>query len=251
MGPDGVPRVESVSGTAQHRNTSAPTLKVAVAILVIGAVLAVAAAFGPVWVIRAGIALAIAGGVIALVLAGRVLVAQRRDAAVKSLAAVKAHGQALSVERGRNAEVVETLSKQLHMTAERLDAARAEADHQRTTIAGLRGQLSTLRGDNAALRAAIARRESELSGLRATIARLESELAAARAERPTPGEETAEVDDQVVAMPRRVQKDDDRSGGWDAVPTAAELWSDGDHPTVVDLTLLEQSLFSGDERKHA
>jgi len=38
----------------------------------------------------------------------------------------------------------------------------------------------------------------------------------------------------VVGMPRRAQRSQ-----WDALPTAEDLWSDGDHPTVADLELGE------------
>ncbi len=112
--------------------------------LAVGTVLAVASAFGPVWVVRAGVVAACLAAVLASALAWRELRAARRVHGRQMVAAAQQHGAALREERARNADIVGVLS-------ERLRAAGATIDKQRSRIAELMTQVSRLHGERGRL----------------------------------------------------------------------------------------------------
>ncbi len=196
--------------------------------LVVGTVLSVAAAFGPVWVVRGGVLVAIAAAVATSALAWREVRADRRDHAAAMLAASLAHGESLRIERSHNSVV-------LQVVTDRFVTALAEITRQQTAIAQLHGEISSLKGDRAALTAEITRRAAVITELRATVATRESELecaiaAAEAAEAAVQAAARAAEDDaEVHTMPRRVLTDGDDQ------PRRASRESWGDATTVVDL----------------
>lgn len=191
-------------------------------VLVAGTVLALAAAFGPTWLVRVGVAVAVVTAVVACVLAWREHFASRRAHAAQMLQASQQHGQALSEERTRNGQVVDTLTR-------RVKDAEVVIGGQRVIIATLRGEISTLKGDVVYLRSEVEHRETVITSLRETVRSREAELIALHAEE---GGEAA-----VHALPRRVLAE--HESVWDGLPDADDLWGDGSHPTVADMVMID------------
>ncbi|NNG20830.1 hypothetical protein HJ590_14920 [Naumannella sp. ID2617S] len=186
-------------------------------VLTVGTVLALAAAFGPLWVARVGVVIA----VVAALLSVRFALAEVRQARAQHLRekvdALRAHGAQLSAERTQNREVVASLAEHNHRANRRIVELQGR-------IGSLRAELSTLKGDHVAVQSRLTQRDEQVAELRRDLATREAELEALR-----------EVEDsaEVLAMPRHAVAAD-----WDALPTAEDLWSDGNHPTVVDLQQL-------------
>ena len=191
-------------------------------VLVGGTVIAVVAALGPAWAVRVGIVVALVAAVVACVFAWRELFSARREHALAMLSAARGHGRALRDERERNGAVVATLGS-------RIRDAGAVIERQRVTIAELRVQISGLKGDKAYLRAEVDHREVVISTLRDTVRAREAELIALQAEN---GE-----DADVHEWPRRVLAGPGSAG--EDLPAADDRWTDGSHPTVVDLLALD------------
>jgi hypothetical protein len=192
-------------------------------VVVVGTVLSVAAAFGPVWLVRIGLVVAIAAAIIATVLAWREVRADRHRHAAAMLATNRAHGAALRMERAQNSAV-------LQVVTERNVAALAEITRQQTVIAQLRGDVSSLKGDRAALTAEVARRQELIASLEETVRVREAQLRAL-----SEGDEA-----EVHTMPRRGRVDGVLSA--QAGDEAEEMWTDGTHPTVVDMAVIDSYL---------
>lgn len=222
---DGVTSPGSGAASASRRSPTSPLRRTAQIVLVAGTVLALSAAFGPLWVTRVGIALAVAAAVLACVFAWREIAAARHAHARSMLESSRAHGRMLSEERTRNAAVVDTLSA-------RARDAGSQLEGQRGTIAELRTQVSSLRGDRVFLKSEVEHREVVIASLRETVRAREAELIALHA-----GED-GEAD--VHHLPRRVLAE--HESVWADVPAADELWADGNHPTVVDLQMLDLAM---------
>jgi len=211
------------SPTIASRQARTPPLRRASEIvLVAGTVIAIMAAFGPGWVVRIGIAVAVVAAVLACAFAWRELYFARRAHHRAMLAADRAHGQAMTEERTRNAAVVDTLTA-------RIRDAGAVIEKQRVMIAQLKLRISGLLGDTVFLKGEVEHRETVISSLRETVRAREAELITLR----------DETDSDVHHMPRRVLAEHESDS--DVVPGADELWADGSHPTVVDLRLIDLS----------
>ena len=215
-----------------RKATPSPLRRISQTVLAVGAVLSAAATFGPTWVVRSGIALAVIAGVVACIYAWREVSQSRRDQAEKQLADTKAHGAALTEERRHNASVVQTLTT-------RTVVAKAEIEKQRIGIAELQSNVSTLKGDKVHLQAKIKLRESTISTLHESVRTREAELLAL----------LDDEDAEVHAMPRRVLADHPGEAESDE-----ELWDDANHPTVVDMKTLATAMVMPnyeEERKQA
>lgn len=211
-----------------RKATTSPLRRASQCILAAGSVLAVAAAFGPIWVIRAGVALAVIAGVVACLYAWKEFAQARAEQSKKLLEVSQAQTLALTKERTHNASVIDTL-------VDRAKVVSAELDQHRTAIATLRSELSSLHGDNAFLKGEITSREATIAALRETVRAREAELSALQAD---PDAESGDA--EVHQYPRRVLSD--QVSEWDALPSTDELWTDGDHPTVIDLRTLDFGL---------
>ncbi|SDR76793.1 hypothetical protein SAMN04488543_0388 [Friedmanniella luteola] len=151
---------------------SAPTSRLRRAsevVLVVGTVVAVAAAFGPAWATRVGVAVAVAAAVVACVCAWRELFNAERRHARTLLQTSQRHGAQLREERRRNAEVVDTLTDRVRETV-------AVVDGQRVTIAGLRHEVFALEGDRTSLRTAVADRDRTITSLRTAVQKQEVQI---------------------------------------------------------------------------
>ena len=199
-------------------------------VLIVGTVLAIVAAFGPVWVARIGVALAVATGVAACIYAWREVQANRHAHARELLTVSQQHGRALTEERQHNARVVQVLRG-------RVSTAQAEVERQRGTVNGMQVEISTLRGqvtnlrgeiaalqhDQAHLQGEIAQRERTIGSLQETVRARDGELAVLR--RDGAGAE-------VHGLPRRVLTDAAGGAPLAAAPAVTETH---DSTTVVDL----------------
>ena len=207
-----------------NRRASTSTLRrTSEVVLVTGTVLAVLSIFGPVWVTRAGIGVAVVAAVLACVFAWRELFHAERQHASSLLQAARRHGQQLREERRRNAEVVENLSA-------RVQAAGRTIDGQQVTIAALRHQVFTLEGDRTSLRSALGDRDRTVASLRTAVQKQDVELGSLRADLDALQEDLAALQEdtaEVHHLPRRMVQAD-----LDAVP------SDGSSE-VLDLRTLE------------
>lgn len=218
---------------ARRRSALSTWRRVSRITLIAGTVVALAAAFGPSWVVRAGVVIAVVAAVVATVAAWREIFGARRDYARTLLAASVDHGRVLSEERTRNGAVVDILRS-------RITEAGVVVDDQRTTIAELNVKVSALTGDKAYLRAEVDHREGVINSLRDTVRARESELVALR---EGPDAEVHPLPRRMLAersLPHRVLAAHDQA--MDALPAADELWTDGSRPTVIDLAMVEYAL---------
>jgi hypothetical protein len=185
--------------------------------------LATIAAFGPGWSVRLGVAVAVVAAIMACAFAWRELWTARRSHAKAMLAAVQEHGRQLTEERTRNAAVVDALSN-------RIADARTVIEKLRVMVAELKMQVSALRGDTVFLSGEVSHRETVINALRETVRAREAELISLR----------DDDECEVHHMPRRVLAE--HESVWDEIPRVDELWSDGSHPTVVDLKTIDTAM---------
>jgi hypothetical protein len=199
-----------------------PLQRISEIVLLVGTVLAAAAASGSIWIVRLGVAVAIATALVSCAFAWRALNTARRTHAQAMLMASREHGEVLTEERARNAAVVETLSL-------RISDARKVIEKQWVSIAQQRQRISGLEDDRVYLRGEVDHREKVISGLRETVREREAELIALR----------DETEAEVHHMPRRVLAEHEPiSPEMDATnDMSAELES-----TVVDLKLIETAM---------
>jgi hypothetical protein len=199
-----------------------PLQRISEIVLLVGTVLAAAAASGSIWIVRLGVAVAIATALVSCAFAWRALNTARRTHAQAMLKASREHGEVLTEERARNAAVVETLSL-------RISDARKVIEKQWVSIAQQRQRISGLEDDRVYLRGEVDHREKVISGLRETVREREAELIALR----------DETEAEVHHMPRRVLAEHEPiSPEMDATnDMSAELES-----TVVDLKLIETAM---------
>jgi myosin heavy subunit len=171
--------------TASRRLNASPLQRISEVVLIGGTVGAAAAASGPLWVVRLGVAAAIAAALMACAFAWRELNAARHAHAQAIIKATREHGVALTEERTRNASVVDILRL-------RISDARKVIERQRLRIAGQRLQIAELKADQNYLKGEIAYRDEVINALRGAVREQEPEL-------------IAQSDDaEVHHMPRRV-----------------------------------------------
>ena len=199
-----------------------PLQRISEIVLVVGTVLAAAAASGSIGVVRLGVAVAIATALVSCAFAWRALNTARRTHAQAMLKATREHGEVLTEERARNAAVVETLSV-------RICDARKVIEKQWVRIAQQRQRISGLEDDRVYLRGEVDHREKVISGLRETVREREAELIALR----------DETEAEVHHMPRRVLAEHE--------PISPELDATNDmsaefESTVVDLKMIETAM---------
>lgn len=208
------------------------SLGLMVAVTVIGLV----CAFGPLWMVRAGLFASILGAAISVWFAfreiSRLEILHRTELkASREAAALAAHAHHME-----SMDLIGTFTTRYKAHGEQLSALRSEVSARQVELSTLRGNLVSVRS------------ESDRRGVR--ISDLEAQLAAREAEFEALQVAMAELSQtehaEVVSLPRRTAAHTVLSGG---VPTAAELWSDGNHPTIVDLALLKMPFV--DERKRA
>ena len=173
------------------------------AVLVVGTVLALGAALGPVWLVRAGVVVAVVTCVVTCALAWRELAEARRHHAQRLIAVDRRHGDALRTERSRNTKVVDALR-------ERLSSTGMVVVGQRSTIAQLRGEVGVLTTERDGLREQVAERDSLIGLFRSSLREQEVALLAVRAQQAELAQQiSAAADAEVHALPRRTRAAED------------------------------------------
>lgn len=174
--------------SATHRfASSSPLRRNAWISLAVSSVVAVACAFGTLWVTRAGIAVAIAGGLLATKFAWQEIRASRNALLAQNSADARDAAALLHSERAQHVRLLGVLQARNADLRSRLNTSRAEA-------AVLSQEAAQLRGDKAAL-------ETELAKLQAP------------------------AEAQVFAWPRRMSGQGEAHDIWgsDGAPTVVEL----------------------------
>lgn len=190
-----------MAGRRAAQKSSERTL--ALTILGVGTAASLASLLGGVWVVRAGVVIAILMAFAATYVAWRELSAERarhseeikREVALRSVQASRFHDESVAMIGRYNARA-ENLQSVIAKLRGQLGAARSE--------------LSTMRGNAVWLRAEVAERQARIEALELRIAELEAE-------------DTANI----VAMPRHVVS-----------PSIDDIWGENEHPTMVDLAKL-------------
>ena len=155
--------------TASRRLKPSALQRISEVVLIAGTVGAVAAASGPLWMVRIGVAAAITAALVACAFAWRDLNAARHAHAQAMLQAAREHGARMSEERGRNAAVVDALSMRI------ADAGKV-IERQRTRLAHQRLEMSSLNEERAYLRGEIDYRDKAITALRETVPNQDAEL---------------------------------------------------------------------------
>jgi hypothetical protein len=205
--------------TASRGLKDSPLQRISEIVLIVGTVLAAVAASGPISVVRLGVAVAISAALVACAFAWRALNTARRTHAQAMLKLTRQHGEALTEERTRNAEVVDTLSWRFR------DAGKV-IEKQRVTIALQRQQVSRLTEDRVFLMGEVEYRDKVISGLRETVRDREAELIALR----------DEPEAEVHHMPRRVLAEHETI--WQEL-NAADGTAAEESSAVVDIKIVE------------
>jgi hypothetical protein len=155
--------------TASRRLKPSALQRISEVVLIAGTVGAVAAASGPLWMVRIGVAAAITAALVACAFAWRDLNAARHAHAQTMLQAAREHGARMSEERGRNAAVVDALSMRI------ADAGKV-IERQRMRLAQQRLEMSSLNEERAYLRGEIDYRDKAITALRETVPNQDAEL---------------------------------------------------------------------------
>ena len=189
-----------MAGRRASQKSSERTL--ALTILGVGTAVSVASLLGDVWIVRAGLAVAVVMAFAAVGVAWRELKSERErhavemkhEVALRSQQATRFHEESVAMIGRFNARA-ENLQSVIAKLRSQLGAAKAE--------------LSSMRGNAVWLRAEVAERQARIEALEARIAELEAE-------------DTANI----VDLPRRVS------------PSIDDIWGQDEHPTRVDLAKL-------------
>lgn len=211
--------------TGRYRARQSNERKITWAALVAGTLLATSLAFGPLWMAQLGVGVALLFSFVSVGFAWRELENAR-----------KAHRGEVKALLNASREVAD---RQHRESLEMLDRFDERANQLKSTVQRLTSQLgaahaelASMRGNNVWLRGEVAERQARIDALTSRIAELE----AAR----------AEATGKLLVLPKREVCDPEAQ----LLPTAEELWADGNHPTVVDLTMLSFPVLL-DERKQA
>ncbi|MGJ6979850.1 hypothetical protein ACSDQ9_04870 [Aestuariimicrobium soli] len=219
--------------SAKHQANMSRERKSALAVLIAASVVAVACAFGPIWIVRLGLVLAVLGAVGSVWFAFRELarmdVVHRTELKAERLARTTA-------DRAHHAESMELINT----FKTRYLAHATQVDDLRGTMAGLQQELSTVRGNLVSARAEAIAKAQTIADLQASLAEREAVLVELQ-QRLEHAEALAADESEVVTLPSRGIA---RKTLAEKLPTAAELWTNGEHPTSVDFDALDVALLA-------
>lgn len=205
--PVSAPAQVARAGRPTRRQAALTRQRISTTVLIIGTVLSLGSLVGPDWALRAGVVVALASAVVSCGLAWRELYLTKRRHAQDLLAAGRRHTDDLRAERRHNADVLDTVSR-------RAQRWRQEVDRQQNQIAGLRVEVSALRGDLMSVRRQLVRADGVLSGLRETVRDRDVELALMRST-------ASGVDAELHALPGGISRQPDPAGTGAGVSSGA------------------------------
>ena len=177
--------------------------RISTGVLVVGTVLSLGSLFGPEWMLRVGVVIALASAVASCALAWRELHLTKRKHAQELITVGRRHTADLRAERQHNADVLSTVS-------ERAKRWRGEVDRQQTQIAGLRVEVAALSSDLGSVRRQLVHANKTITGLREAVRDRDVELSLMRSaplasSGAGAGAGAAESAAEVHALPRRVR----------------------------------------------
>lgn len=210
--------------TASRGLKASPLQRISEIVLITGTVAAAAAAAGPLWLVRLGVATAIMAALVACAFAWRELNSARHAHADAMLKASREHGAALREERSRNAAVVDALGLRIRDAGKVIERQRIRIAEQRLEIAGLRDDRGYLRGE-------VEHRDKVIFELREAVREREPERDTPRAE--------AEAEAEVHHMPRRVLAGQDEFV-WQELSPEEEISES--RQSLVDLKIISMTL---------
>jgi hypothetical protein len=208
--------------TASRGLKASPLQRISEIVLITGTVAAAAAAAGPLWLVRLGVATAIMAALVACAFAWRDLNSARHAHADAMLKASREHGAALREERSRTAAVVDALGLRIRDAGKVIERQRIRIAEQRLEIAGLRDDRGYLRGE-------VEHRDKVIFELREAVREREPE-------RDTP---RAEAEAEVHHMPRRVLAGQDEFV-WQELSPEDEISES--RQSLVDLKIISMTL---------
>ncbi|WP_040283426.1 hypothetical protein [Tessaracoccus massiliensis] len=179
---------------------------IALTILAVGTVVSLASLAGNIWLVRAGVVVAILMAFAAFYVVVRQLRAER----VAHAEELHHEVELRSVQAERHHEESVAMIERYNARAENLKAVIAKL---RSQLGAAKSELSSMRGNSAWLRAEVAERQARIDALEKRIAELEAGRA----------EDTANI----VDLPERALR-----------PSIDEIWAEDEHPTMVDLAKL-------------
>lgn len=202
--------------------------------MVVVTVIGLVCAFGPIWMVRAGLFVSILGAGASVWFAFREISRLEVLHRTELKAARDAAALAARAHHAESMDMIDTFTARYKAHSEQLAKLRAELTNRQQELSTLRGNLVSVRAESSRRADRITELEHELESRMIEIEALEQYTA------------LTDASAEVVNLPRRYAP---RTVGERGIPTAAELWSDGNHPTVVDLAQLKLPVF--EERKQA
>lgn len=212
--------------------------------MVVGTVAAVAASFGPLWLVRVGVGVALAMAFGSVAFAWHELDVVRRAHSVELHQVRAAMVAAATKHHADSIEMIERFNGRTNQLSSMIAKLRGE-------LASAQAELSTMRGNSVWLRSEIADRQATIDALTTEMDALTSQVstleAALTAKHDGPSDDAVDESAEIFSMPR-YGVSGRRTG---VLPTAEELWEDGNFPTLVDLTAVAFPERHVEERRQA
>lgn len=199
-----------VANSSSERNA-------ALIILGIGIAAALASLFGSIWIVRAGVLVAIVMAAIALQVAFRQVKQIREEHAAQLRREVELRTSAAEKHHADSVAMIERFDARAHQQNGVIEKLRSQ-------LGAAQAELSSMRGNAVWLRAEVAERQARIEALIQRIQELEA---------GQPG--------NVVELPER-----ELIG-----PSVEDIWGEDEHPTMVDLRMLHLDEIDQPERKQA
>ncbi|MDO4784480.1 MAG: hypothetical protein Q3997_05285 [Propionibacteriaceae bacterium] len=182
-------------------------------------------AFGPLWMAQLGVGVALLFSFASVGFAWRELDQARKAHRGEVKALLTASREVADKQHQESLEMLDRFDERANLLKDAVQRLTAQ-------LGAAHAELASMRGNNVWLRGEVAERQMRIDALTARIAELE--------------EARAEATGKLLVLPKREAASTEAR----LLPTAEELWADGNHPTVVDLTLLSFPALL-DERKQA
>ncbi|PIF02757.1 MAG: hypothetical protein CR979_00805 [Propionibacterium sp.] len=212
---------------SKHKAERPVERTVTLAILIIGTVVSVALAFGTDWTVRIGLGVAIAMAFTSAIMSWRELDRVSEAYRLELKAVLAANMEQADRHHRDSLELIDRYDAHA-------DQLRAMIRKINTQLGSAHAELAAMRGNSVWLRGEIAERQARIEVLEKRVAELQSM------------QSKGDSDTNLLSLPRYGV-----SSGQDPLPTAEELWADGDYPTIVDLALVAFSPDEVEERKQA
>lgn len=200
----------------------------ALTILGIGTAVSLASLIGGLWIVRAGVVVAILMAFAATWMAYSQLRREREAHRAEISREVIARKELVSKHHEDSMAMLDRFTRRHHTQQTQLASVRRQ-------LGAAKAELATMRGNSAWLRGELAERQARIQQLTEQVAALEASLAEV-----TSAPDEAE---SLVIMPRR--------GAASLSPSAHDIWADDEHPTMVDLSSVQLDVALGDQRRLA